>query len=151
MYRNMAFFRNKLLFCLLLFCLTPLVFSHSVSRHYTPPSVTPLTNLFTHVLIDEGFSTFFGGSNIKIINNGSMAAIALDKSSGKILCLSLFHQLTQLFQTHICFFRLWINLPERLSLRILQCRNKVAGRNLLWSCTGILCKLFLVVLTCRIC
>ncbi|XP_044494373.1 probable xyloglucan endotransglucosylase/hydrolase protein 33 [Mangifera indica] len=107
MYRNMAFFRNKLLFCLLLFCLTPLVFSHSVSRHYTPPSVTPLTNLFTHVLIDEGFSTFFGGSNIKIINNGSMAAIALDKSSGS--------GLISRNDYHYGFFSAAIKLPAGIS------------------------------------
>lgn len=60
--------------------MAPKVSSHN--RAYAPPSVARLTDLFGHVSVDQGFSTFFGGSNVKRINNGSMATLALDKSSG---------------------------------------------------------------------
>lgn len=60
--------------------MTAEVSSHN--RAYTPPSVARLTGLFGHVSLDQGFSTYFGGSNVKRINNGSVATLALDKSSG---------------------------------------------------------------------
>lgn len=49
---------------------------------YTPPTVPNLTNRFDHVLINQGYSEFFGHSNIRILNNGSNANLILDKSSG---------------------------------------------------------------------
>lgn len=72
---------NLILAFLLFFCImAPKVSSHN--RAYAAPSVARLTDLFGHVSVDQGFSTFFGGSNVKRINNGSMATLALDKSSG---------------------------------------------------------------------
>lgn len=72
---------NLILAFLLFFCIMiPKVSSHN--RAYAAPSVARLTDLFGHVSVDQGFSTFFGGSNVKRINNGSMATLALDKSSG---------------------------------------------------------------------
>ncbi|KAL4639132.1 hypothetical protein ACB092_03G195800 [Castanea dentata] len=77
----MDFLQDKILFSgLLVFCMTLLVSSHS--RPYSPPSVVHLTDYFPHVSIDQGFSKSFGGSNIQLISNGSMANLALDKTSG---------------------------------------------------------------------
>jgi xyloglucan:xyloglucosyl transferase len=78
----MAFLQEKILLSvLLIFCMTVLVSSHS---RYTPPTVAHLTDYFPHVTIDQGFSKFFGGSNIQLISNGSMANLALDKTSGEV-------------------------------------------------------------------
>ncbi|GAV78751.1 Glyco_hydro_16 domain-containing protein/XET_C domain-containing protein [Cephalotus follicularis] len=75
----MALLQENLLLLLLFFCMALLVTS---IRQYTPPNVTHLTDLFSHVPFDQGLSTYFGGPNIKLINNGSYANIALDKSTG---------------------------------------------------------------------
>ena len=91
----MGFLQDKILYSgLLVFCMTILVSSHS--RPYSPPSVAHLTDYFPHVSIDQGFSKSFGGSNIQLISNGSMANLALDKTSGKvlyILWLILIHEI----------------------------------------------------------
>ncbi|XP_017640986.1 probable xyloglucan endotransglucosylase/hydrolase protein 33 isoform X2 [Gossypium arboreum] len=77
----MAIFQHIiLLLCLSLFCATSLVSSHN--RHYTSPSVPRLTDLFSHVSVNKSFSNVFGGPNIKILNNGSTATFALDRTSG---------------------------------------------------------------------
>ncbi|XP_021300038.1 probable xyloglucan endotransglucosylase/hydrolase protein 33 [Herrania umbratica] len=76
----MAILQHTLFICLSVFCMTSVASSHS--RHYTTPSVPRLTDLLSHVSVDTGFSKFFGGPNIKLINNGSMATLALDKTSG---------------------------------------------------------------------
>lgn len=71
---------NLLLVLLSLFCMAMVVSSHD--RHYTTPNVTRLTDYFSHVSVNQAFSNFFGGKNIQVISNGSMARLALDKSSG---------------------------------------------------------------------
>lgn len=100
----MAFLQEKILFSgLLVFCMTLLVSSHS--RPYSPPSVVHLTDYFPHVSIDQGFSKSFGGSNIQLISNGSMANLALDKTSGKvlyILWLILIHEIVFLEFALMC-------------------------------------------------
>ncbi|KAJ0037386.1 hypothetical protein Pint_23010 [Pistacia integerrima] len=108
MNHNMALFQNNLfIFGLFFFCITTLVSSNTASRHYTPPAVAPLTDLFTPLSVDQGFSAFFGGPNIKIINNGSMASIALDKSSGS--------GLISRNDFHYGFFSAAIKLPAGIS------------------------------------
>lgn len=72
---------NTLLSLLFLLCMAMSVSSHN--RPYTTPDVPRLTDLFPHVLIDRGLSKFFGAQNIQLLNNGSYANLALDKSSGK--------------------------------------------------------------------
>ncbi|KAL5552912.1 hypothetical protein UlMin_040313 [Ulmus minor] len=77
----MAILQAKLIFSVLsVFCMIILVSAHN--KIYTPPSVTRLTDLFPRISIDNGFSKSFGASNIQLTGNGSMATIALDKSSG---------------------------------------------------------------------
>ncbi|XP_028783709.1 probable xyloglucan endotransglucosylase/hydrolase protein 33 [Neltuma alba] len=66
---------------MIILCLVLCVCSHE-RHYYTAPSVTPLTDSFPHVLVDLWFSKSFGASNIKFLNNGSMATLALDKTSG---------------------------------------------------------------------
>ncbi|PKI42701.1 hypothetical protein CRG98_036983 [Punica granatum] len=67
---------------MLLSSMTPSVSSHS--RHYTAPSVTRLTDLFSHVSIDQAFNKVFGASNIQLMSNGSSAYISLNKTSGDV-------------------------------------------------------------------
>ncbi|KAF5726750.1 xyloglucan endotransglucosylase/hydrolase protein 33 precursor [Tripterygium wilfordii] len=64
----------------MIFCMTVVVSSHS--KVYTPPGVPHLTDLFSHVSFEQSFSTSFGGSNVKLFNNGSLANLSLDKESG---------------------------------------------------------------------
>lgn len=81
---KMAFLQDKLLiFVLLIFCATTSLSARPRNRRYTPPSVPHLTDLFPHVSISNGFSNIFGAKNFQLTGNGSMAALALDKSSGK--------------------------------------------------------------------
>lgn len=83
---TMALFLRNLLSLLLVSLFSCLLTSSLVSSHsryYTPPSVSRLTDLFPHVPISNGYSTGFGGSNVKLINNGSMATISLTKESGE--------------------------------------------------------------------
>ncbi|KAK3223294.1 hypothetical protein Dsin_010319 [Dipteronia sinensis] len=108
----MALFQANLLLFLMIYLfffmmmMTPkLVSSHD--RHYSPPSVSRLTDLFPHVLFDHGFSTFFGGSNVKLLNNASMATLSLDKSSGS--------GLVSKNKYHYGFFSAAIKLPAGLS------------------------------------
>ncbi|KAF8378304.1 hypothetical protein HHK36_029643 [Tetracentron sinense] len=65
---------------LLIFCMT--VVSSSQHGHYMPPNVTRLTDLFHHLTFNDGFSEYFGSSNIHLIDNGSYVDLVLDKSSG---------------------------------------------------------------------
>uniref|UniRef100_A0A2N9GPP6 Xyloglucan endotransglucosylase/hydrolase n=1 Tax=Fagus sylvatica TaxID=28930 RepID=A0A2N9GPP6_FAGSY len=84
--------------------MTVVVSSHS---RYTPPTVAHLTDYFPHVTIDQGFSKFFGGSNIQLISNGSMANLALDKTSGS--------GLVSKNKYYYGFFSAAIKLPSGLS------------------------------------
>jgi len=72
----MAFAEEELLILsLLIFSLIATVSSRGAI--YTPPTVPNLTNRFDHVLINQGYSEFFGHSNIRILNNGSNANLIL--------------------------------------------------------------------------
>ncbi|OMO78197.1 Glycoside hydrolase, family 16 [Corchorus capsularis] len=88
-----------------LFCMSSLVSSHN--KHYTTPSVPRLTDLFSHVSIDKGCSYAFGGPNIKLLNNGSMATLSLDKTSGS--------GLVSKNKYHYGFFSAAIKLPAGLT------------------------------------
>ncbi|KAK4261300.1 hypothetical protein QN277_004319 [Acacia crassicarpa] len=78
----MAFLPQKFLFSALVSILCFAFEVSSYRRVYTPPNVTPLTSSFPRVPIDRGFSKSFGASNIQYLNNGSMATLALNKTSG---------------------------------------------------------------------
>ncbi|XP_054825573.1 probable xyloglucan endotransglucosylase/hydrolase protein 33 [Prosopis cineraria] len=103
----MAVWRQKQFLSVLLifFCLALRVSSHD--RHYTAPSVTPLTDSFPHVQVDRGFSKSFGASNIQFLSNGSMATLALDKTSGS--------GLVSRSRYYYGFFSAAIKLPTGLS------------------------------------
>ncbi|GKV22857.1 hypothetical protein SLEP1_g32676 [Rubroshorea leprosula] len=102
----MALLQQKtLLLGLSFFCMTFMVSSHS--RQYTPPSVPRLTDLFSHVSVDQGFSKAYGLQNIKVFNNGSMATLTLDNSSGS--------GLESKNKYHYGFFSAAIKLPAGLS------------------------------------
>lgn len=74
----MALSLDKLLFLsLLIFIVDP-----SRGAVYRPPNVERLTDCFSHVSVNQGFSQAFGGSNIRATTNGSTADLILDKSSG---------------------------------------------------------------------
>ncbi|KAL5759792.1 hypothetical protein ACOSQ2_018630 [Xanthoceras sorbifolium] len=97
---------NLLLFLVFFSCMTAqLVSSHD--RHYSPPTVSRLTDLFPHISVGQGFSTFFGGTNVKLLNNGSMATLSLDKSSGS--------GLVSKSKYYYGFFSAAIKLPAGLS------------------------------------
>ncbi|KAH0991645.1 hypothetical protein GBA52_003128 [Prunus armeniaca] len=101
----MAFLQEKLpCFCVLILCMAVLVSSHN--RYYTSPSVPRLTDAFPRVPISNGFSKAYGGSNIQVIN-GSMATLALDKSSGS--------GLVSVNKYHYGFFSAAIKLPAGLT------------------------------------
>ncbi|TXG56327.1 hypothetical protein EZV62_017640 [Acer yangbiense] len=127
----MALFQGNLLLFLMIYLfffmmiLTPkLVSSHD--RHYSPPSVSRLTDLFPHVLFDHGFSTFFGGSNIKLLNNASMATLSLDKSSGS--------GLVSKNKYHYGFFSAAIKLPAGLSSGVVLAFYVSGGQ---YTCEGV--------------
>ncbi|CAL5338344.1 unnamed protein product [Camellia sinensis] len=65
---------------LMFFCMMIVVVS-SRGAIYTPPSVPHLTDRFNHVPINQGYSEFFGHSNIHLMSNGSIANLILDNSS----------------------------------------------------------------------
>ncbi|GAB2214232.1 hypothetical protein Droror1_Dr00018573 [Drosera rotundifolia] len=46
------------------------------------PKTTRLTDLFPHLSFEQKFSVFFGASNVRTYNNGSLVNIALSKVSG---------------------------------------------------------------------
>ncbi|PON59323.1 Xyloglucan endotransglucosylase/hydrolase [Parasponia andersonii] len=103
----MAFLQDKLLFSVfLVLCVTVLV-SSARNKRYTPPSVTHLTDLFPHVSITDGFSNFFGASNTQLTGHGSMATLALNKSSGSGLASK--------YKYYYGFFSAAIKLPSGLS------------------------------------
>ncbi|OVA03739.1 Glycoside hydrolase [Macleaya cordata] len=55
------------------------------ARHrdpYTPPNLKHLTDLFPRQTFNQGFSEYFGGSNIKLKQNGSFVDLSLDKYTG---------------------------------------------------------------------
>ncbi|KAF7809283.1 putative xyloglucan endotransglucosylase/hydrolase protein 33 [Senna tora] len=103
----MAYWQHHhlLLSALLILCLAIGVSSRN--KRYTTPSVTPLTNSFPRVTFDRGFSKAFGASNIRILNNGSMATLALDKTSGS--------GLVSQGRYYYGFFSAAIKLPAGLS------------------------------------
>ncbi|KAG2707520.1 hypothetical protein I3760_05G150800 [Carya illinoinensis] len=102
----MASFQAKMLFMgLLIFCMALVVSSRN--RPYTPPAVAHLTDYFPPVSVDKGFSNFFGGSNIRLLSNGSMASLALDKSSGS--------GMVSKSKYYYGFFSAAIKLPSGLS------------------------------------
>ncbi|XP_010544004.1 PREDICTED: probable xyloglucan endotransglucosylase/hydrolase protein 33 [Tarenaya hassleriana] len=68
--------RATLVFCLCSWA--QMVSAHS--RKYTTPNVKRLTDYFSRISIDEGFSQRFGTQNIQI--NGTAAKLTLDKTSG---------------------------------------------------------------------
>uniref|UniRef100_A0A803PEU1 Xyloglucan endotransglucosylase/hydrolase n=1 Tax=Cannabis sativa TaxID=3483 RepID=A0A803PEU1_CANSA len=103
----MAFWQTQLPFSVLLFlCITALVSSGSI-RHYTPPIVTHLTDLFPKIPVSDGYSDFYGDSHIKLTSNGSIATLTLDKSSGSGLASKNKYQYG--------FFSAAIKLPPGLS------------------------------------
>ncbi|XP_024024032.1 probable xyloglucan endotransglucosylase/hydrolase protein 33 [Morus notabilis] len=104
----MAFSQDKLLiFVLLIFCATTSLSARPRNRQYTPPSVPHLTDLFPHVSISNGFSNIFGAKNFQLTGNGSMATLALDKSSGSGLASKN--------EYYYGFFSAAIKLPSGLS------------------------------------
>lgn len=103
----MAVLQEKILFSgLLIFCMNAIV-SASRNSYYTPPTVTHLTDYFPHVSIDRGFSNFYGGPNIQLIGNGSMANLALRNTSGA--------GLVSRNKYYYGFFSAAIKLPSGLS------------------------------------
>ncbi|WCJ38406.1 Xyloglucan endotransglucosylase/hydrolase [Euphorbia peplus] len=105
----MAIFQENMLSILgILLCFALGVSSHSIRHmHYSPPNVTPLTHLFSNVSISQQFSTSFGASNVKFLNNGSSSTIALDKFSGSGLASKS--------KYYYGFFSAAIKLPAGLS------------------------------------
>lgn len=59
--------------------------------HYTPPKLTPLTDLFPHLTFNSSYNEFFGGPNIRRFNNGSQINLALTKYSGNAVLYLWFH------------------------------------------------------------
>ncbi|KAL1539361.1 putative xyloglucan endotransglucosylase/hydrolase protein 33 [Salvia divinorum] len=77
----MATFHVKLFFlALILFCMIADVCSRGPV--YKPPSVERLTDRFSRFTVDKSYDFAFGASNIHVTNNGTTAALSLDKSSG---------------------------------------------------------------------
>ncbi|CAN7134444.1 probable xyloglucan endotransglucosylase/hydrolase protein 33 [Brassica rapa] len=74
-YNMKILLETAVVFCL---CSFSLVSSHS--RKFTTPNVTRVTDQFSRIAIESGFSKRFGDHNIII--NGSLAKLTLDKSSG---------------------------------------------------------------------
>lgn len=87
----------------LVFCLCSLSLVSSHSRKYTTPNVTRLTDQFTKIAIESGFSKRFGAPNILV--NGSIAKLTLDKSSGnKTLLISVLYMFPLFFPDNIYIF-----------------------------------------------
>lgn len=103
----MALLQENTLFFSLLFLLCMAISVSSHNRPYSPPDVPRLTDLFPHVAVDQGFSKFFGAQNVRLLNNGSYANLALDKSSGS--------GLVSRSRYHYGFFSAAIKLPAGLS------------------------------------
>ncbi|KAK4423820.1 putative xyloglucan endotransglucosylase/hydrolase protein 33 [Sesamum alatum] len=49
---------------------------------YRPPDVERLTDRFSQVSVTQSHNVSFGGSNVRVTNNGTSADLSLDKSSG---------------------------------------------------------------------
>ncbi|KAJ6675053.1 XYLOGLUCAN ENDOTRANSGLUCOSYLASE/HYDROLASE PROTEIN 33-RELATED [Salix viminalis] len=104
----MAVLQEIVVLGLLVLCMAVSVSAHSRHSHYTPPpNVIRLTDVFSRVSIGREYSTFFGGSNTKLLNNGSVANLALDKSSGS--------GLASRNKYYYGFFSAAIKLPSGLS------------------------------------
>ncbi|KAJ6794911.1 putative xyloglucan endotransglucosylase/hydrolase protein 33 [Iris pallida] len=68
---------------LLLVSLTSLSTTTRSTRHgLIPPTATRLTDRFPCLPYDKAFSSFFGGKNVQLANDGSGVSLALDKTSG---------------------------------------------------------------------
>lgn len=77
----MGFLQDKLLLLnLLIFSIILAVSSRGPV--YKPPIVEQLTDRFVHLSVDQAFSNFFGGTNIRQLNNGTNVNIILDKFTG---------------------------------------------------------------------
>ncbi|KAK9277744.1 hypothetical protein L1049_007291 [Liquidambar formosana] len=97
--------KNVFFPALLVFCLTVEVLARN--GPYTPPNVTRLTDRFSHLSYNRGFSEFYGGPNIQLISNGSIVNIKLNKSSGS--------GLVSQNKYHYGFFSAAIKLPAGFS------------------------------------
>ncbi|KAF2292726.1 hypothetical protein GH714_027659 [Hevea brasiliensis] len=98
---------------------------------YTPPNVTRLTDLFSSVSIGQGFSTFFGGSSAKLLNNGSYVYLALDKSTGSGLASKN--------KYYYGFFSAAIRLPAGLSSGVVVALSSVLKEVHLLAELGCIC------------
>ncbi|KAL0447121.1 UNVERIFIED_CONTAM: putative xyloglucan endotransglucosylase/hydrolase protein 33 [Sesamum latifolium] len=78
----MAIFHNKLFFSSLLILCNLVVEVCSRGPVYRPPDVERLTDRFSQVSVTQSYNVSFGGSNIRVTNNGTSADLSLDKSSG---------------------------------------------------------------------
>ncbi|PIA62099.1 hypothetical protein AQUCO_00200238v1 [Aquilegia coerulea] len=77
----MGFLQEKFLLAWLMISAMS-VSTSSRNDHYTPPDLKHLTDLFPPVNFDQGFKELYGGSHIKLMENGSFVNLTLDKSSG---------------------------------------------------------------------
>ncbi|XP_051148395.1 probable xyloglucan endotransglucosylase/hydrolase protein 33 isoform X2 [Andrographis paniculata] len=55
---------------------------HSRGPIYTPPEVERLTDHFSRIQTNQGYTVSFGAPNVRLTNNGSGADLSLDKTSG---------------------------------------------------------------------
>lgn len=96
-YNMKILWETAVVFCL---CSLSLVSSHS--RKFTTPNVTRLTDQFSKIAIENGFSRRFGAHNIQV--NGSLAKLTLDKSSGNTTLLNSVLFLFPLFSDNLYIF-----------------------------------------------
>ncbi|GAB4839817.1 hypothetical protein Ancab_020527 [Ancistrocladus abbreviatus] len=71
-----------LLLFLLSCCISSVLEVFSANAQYVVPNTTHLTGLFPHLSFNQEYSEFFGGSNVHVYKNGSLANITLNKISG---------------------------------------------------------------------
>ncbi|KAL5723679.1 xyloglucan:xyloglucosyl transferase [Ranunculus cassubicifolius] len=77
----MALLQTMLLSAWLLVSFMP-VMTSARGVPYKPPNLKHLTDLFPSLKYDQGFKDLYGGSHIKVMENGSSVDITLDKASG---------------------------------------------------------------------
>ncbi|KAL0296981.1 UNVERIFIED_CONTAM: putative xyloglucan endotransglucosylase/hydrolase protein 33 [Sesamum radiatum] len=78
----MAIFHNKLFLSSLLIFFNLVVEVYSRGPVYRPPDVERLTDRFNQVSVAQSYNVSFGGSNIRVTNNGTSVDLSLEKSSG---------------------------------------------------------------------
>ncbi|MCE3216399.1 hypothetical protein HAX54_006344 [Datura stramonium] len=76
------FHHDKTLLLSELLTVCMIVVVSSLGPIYTPPDIERLTDRFSRLPVNQGYEAFFGGANVRLINNGSSADLILDKSSG---------------------------------------------------------------------